>query len=479
MTDKAKIVWVYALTAAFLLTNFYLILQKDFYWFFILPLALLVLYYYLVSLDKIILLITFLTPLAVNIRNMDMGFGISLPTEPLMLGVLIIFLVNLLFEKGYDKRIGSHPVSYIIYLSLLWMLMTSLTSEFPVVSLKYLMSRLWFVIPFYFITALIFRDKKNILMFFWLYVGALTIVILYTIFQHSKLGFEEDAGHWVMSPFYNDHTAYGAALAMYIPIIVGLMFFPGSSKSSKYFASLLLVIYLVAIILSYGRAAWISVVIALGVFIVVMLRIRFYWLVIAIAVLIGIFFVFQHQILDKLEKNKQDSSANFVEHVQSISNISSDASNLERINRWQAALRLYNDRPVFGWGPGTYQFVYAPYQLSKEKTIISTNLGDLGNAHSEYLGPLAEMGMPGLLIILLLVTTVIITGLRVFKNGDRQVKFLSMMALLGLITYFSHGILNNFLDTDKLSVPFWGFIAIIVSLDVYNREASEQNSFKN
>ena len=42
------------------------------------------------------------------------------------------------------------------------------------------------------------------------------------------------------------------------------------------------------------------------------------------------------------------------------------------------------------------------------------------------------------------------------------------MATLSLITYMAHGFLNNFLDTDKLSVPFWGFIAIIVALDVYH-----------
>ncbi|HEY9113281.1 MAG TPA: O-antigen ligase family protein [Bacteroidales bacterium] len=474
MTDKVKIIWVYALTAVFLIANFYLVLQKDFYWLFLLPLALIVLYYYLVSLDKIILLITFLTPLAVNISNLEMGLGVSLPTEPLLFGVLLIFLVNLLFEKGYDRRLGHHPISYIIYLSLLWMLLTSFTSEMPIVSLKYLLSRLWFVVPFYFIAAILFRDKDNIRKFFWLYIISLLLVIFYTVFQHAKYGFDEDAGHWVMSPFYNDHTAYGAALAMYIPVIIGLIFYPGTSKSSKFFATVVLAVYLVAIVLSYGRAAWISVFIALFVFIIIMLRIRFYWIVITGVILIGVFFVFQHQILDKLEKNKQDSSANFVEHVQSISNISSDASNLERINRWQAALRLSEDRPVFGWGPGTYQFVYAPFQLSKEKTIISTNLGDLGNAHSEYLGPLAEMGYPGMLIVIILLIAVIYYGLRVYKYGDKQTKYLSLMALLGLVTYFSHGVLNNFLDTDKLSVPFWGFIAVIVSLDVYGKKVDRK-----
>jgi O-antigen ligase len=206
-----------------------------------------------------------------------------------------------------------------------------------------------------------------------------------------------------------------------------------------------------------------------------LLKIKFKWIFLTVTVLITLFFTFQHQIFDKLEKNKTESSRNFVEHVESMANISSDASNLERINRWQSALRLFEDRPVFGWGPGTYQFVYAPYQRSKEKTIISTNLGDKGNAHSEYLGPLAEEGLPGSLIVLLLVGFVIYTGIKVYiKSKDKEVKFLSLMSLLGLITYFAHGFLNNFLDTDKLSVPFWGFIAIIVALDVYHLTDTEK-----
>jgi O-antigen ligase len=476
LTEKAKISSVYVLTVLFLLVNFYLVLQKDFYWLFLLPLVLIVMYYYLYALDKVLLMITFLTPLAVNISDLEMGLGVSLPTEPLMFGVLLLFTANLIFEGRYDRRIAHHPISYVIYLSLFWMLITTLTSEMPLVSIKYLLARLWFVVPFFFVAALLFRKLSNIRLFFWLYISALLIVIFYTIVQHSKYGFEEEAGHWVMSPFYNDHTAYGAALAMFYPVIVGFMFYPGLSKRNRFISFVVFVVLTVGLILSYGRAAWISVVLALGVFIVVMLRIKFYWLAIVIVSLFTVLFVFQQQIIDRLEKNKQDSSANFVEHIQSIYNISSDASNLERINRWQAALRMFDDRPVMGWGPGTYQFIYAPYQRSKEKTIISTNLGDMGNAHSEYLGPLSEMGLPGMLIVLLLVTVVIYTGLKVYKKGNREVKFLSMMATLGLITYFTHGVLNNFLDTDKLSVPFWGFIAVIAALDVFhtNNEDREE-----
>lgn len=473
MTDKYKITFVYVLTALFLVVNFYLVIQKDIYWFFLLPLALIVFYYYMVALDKVLLIITFLTPLAVNISDMEMGLGISLPTEPLMFGVLLVFIANLIFENKYDKQLANHPISYVIYLSLLWMLFTTLTSELPIVSLKYLLSRLWFVIPFFFVATLVFSKIENIRKFLWLYLGAMVIVIGYTLVMHSKYGFEEDAGHWVMSPFYNDHTAYGAALAMFFPVALGFMFYPKLSKAARFIAFVVFIILIVAIILSYTRAAWISLIVAAAVFLAVILKIRFYWIAIVAAVVISVLVIFQQQIIDRLEKNKQDSSANFVEHIQSIYNISSDASNLERINRWQAAIRMFDDRPLVGWGPGTYQFVYAPYQRSKEKTIISTNLGDKGNAHSEYLGPLAEMGFPGMLIFLLLLIVVIYQGLKVYKYGNREVKFLSMMLTLGLVTYFAHGILNNFLDTDKLSVPFWGFIAGIVALDIYH---SNQNA---
>jgi hypothetical protein len=45
---------------------------------------------------------------------------------------------------------------------------------------------------------------------------------------------------------------------------------------------------------------------------------------------------------------------------------------------------------------------------------------------------------------------------------------------LGLVTYLIHGILNNFLDTDKASAPFWGFIAAIVAIEVYHVETPKK-----
>jgi O-antigen ligase len=327
----------------------------------------------------------------------------------------------------------------------------------------------------YFAGSILFRKFGNIKPFAWAYTLSLIIVIIYATYNHSLYAFSERAGHWVMTPFYNDHTAYGAILALFLPILIGYGIDRDSNPRNRLFALVAASIVLIALFLSYSRAAWVSFAFSIIVLAMVLLHIKFKWIMISIATILVIFFAFKFEILDKLEKNKQDSSANVIEHIQSISNISSDASNLERINRWQSALRMYHERPLFGWGPGTYQFEYAPFQRNKEKTIISTNLGDMGNAHSEYIGPLAEMGFIGLLSVLWMMVAILYTGLKVYrKSENRQTRLIALVTTLGLITYYVHGIMNNFLNTDKAAVPFWGFVAILVVLDIHH-SAKENN----
>jgi putative inorganic carbon (HCO3(-)) transporter len=119
-------------------------------------------------------------------------------------------------------------------------------------------------------------------------------------------------------------------------------------------------------------------------------------------------------------------------------------------------------------------FVYAPFQKPHEKTIISTNAGNRGNAHSEYLGPLAESGVLGMVSVILLVTVLMVYGIKLYHTLDKgTLKDYTLLAILGLITYFTHGFLNNFLDMDKASAPVWGFSAVLVSIDLYYRKNSK------
>lgn len=47
---------------------------------------------------------------------------------------------------------------------------------------------------------------------------------------------------------------------------------------------------------------------------------------------------------------------------------------------------------------------------------------------------------------------------------------------LGLVTYWIHGLLNNFLELDKGSVPYWGFTAIIMAIYLFHTDRKGNNS---
>lgn len=455
-------------------------LYFEFYYIALLPIALLMLWMSIYALDFIFFAIVFFTPLSINLEEMKLGgIGMYLPTEPLLFGVLILFIFKLISGRSIDYRIFRHPISYIIYAYFGWMLLTTITSEMPLVSLKFVIARMWFVASFYFIAAHLFQSINHIKRYIYLYIFPLIGVIVYTIVRHSQYGFDKVSAHWVMEPLFKDHTSYGAVLAMYFPITIGLVILRKQSLIMRVLIGMAILILTAGLILSFTRAAWISVVGAAGILMLMALGIRLRTVLIATGIVAGLLVFSWDNIQIALESNKQESSDKLDEHVSSISNVSSDASNLERLNRWHCAIELFKERPIVGWGPGTYQFVYAPFQRSEDRTIISTNQGDGGNAHSEYLGPLAEQGVLGSVIVIALLLAICHYGFLLYREiHDFDTRIILTGLYLGLMTYFIHGVLNNYLDTDKASIPFWGFIAVLVAIDTYHRPIKKSGNLE-
>lgn len=424
--------------------------------------------------DFLLLGLVATVPLSLNLEALAIGgVGLYLPTEPILFGLLLLFLMDQMQGKGVDALVGAHPIVRWIQLMFAWLLITSLLSWDPVVSLKFTLARAWFVAGFFFLLVPIAARDRRQEDFVMLYLVPLLGVIIYTVIRHAGYGFEKQAGHWVMDPFFKDHTSYGAVLAMFWFPTLALLLKPGRTALAKLGISAAFAVLSVGLVLSFTRAAWVSVAAAAGVGALMMLGVKFRTLLVTGAMAVLLLLLSWDQLLISLERNDQDSSDDLTEHVESISNVSSDASNLERINRWSCALSLWAEKPLTGWGPGTYQFVYAPHQRSEHRTIISTNNADRGNAHSEYLGPLAEQGLPGAAIMIGLLLACSSMGFRQWRLLRAVNRWQALWALslyLGLLTYFIHGVLNNYLDTDKASAPFWGFLAILVAIDLNIRK---------
>ena len=212
-------------------------IKHQIFWIPFTVFVLLFLYLLFFKMDILLYLTAFFTPLSLDIKEYIPaieGIGLSLPSEPLMIALAFVFLARILYENNYTLKISKHPITLAMVFYLIWMFITSVTSSIPLVSFKFLASKLWFIIPFYFfLSQLIEKKYQRSITFFFAYALGLSIVVVKTTFKHIQLGDVEKVSHWIMSPYYNDHTAYGAVLAFFVCVLGCMLFIPILSKNKN------------------------------------------------------------------------------------------------------------------------------------------------------------------------------------------------------------------------------------------------------
>lgn len=470
---KSPVVWVSVLCGLYLaamlgLLSAHAYIQAEI--LLALPVALLIVYLAAFRFQQFLFLMVFLTPLSMSVKDLGGGIGVSFPVE-IMLMLSVLVGGALLVQRSYiSKAVLRHPVSLIIGLQIVWIVFTTLTSTHQSISFKFLLARLAYLLVFYFIFLHLFRNPARILKFLWLYLLGFVPVMIYSIYRLAGWGLSRSHSPEMAEPFFDDHTIFGACLAMLLPATVyfwrNRVDFPGQFRMSRliWLAAPLAV---VSLALSFSRAAWMSIIAALGMYLLLRLKLPFRWLMALLFALTVVVWANQDALLQNFRSNKTASGEDVLATAASVTNVTTDESNKERVNRWSSALRMHDERPWMGWGPGTYEKNYGIFQLSSETTRISTWDGDRGDAHSEYLGVLSEQGIPGLALQLLLFFALIRTGMRTaYRASDPQIRKLSIAVLLGLVTYFIHGGVNSFLDLDKAASLFWAMAGMVVALDL-------------
>lgn len=446
----------------------------------LIPYALIVLFVALFYTEYTFFFILAATPISINIEEYTDSFGLFIPTEPLLFGTMLLLLIQNIKYPVFPTYLRNSAIVWTVVFYLVWVLFTSMTSENMATSLKFLLARLWFIVPVLFYGSSVFYEPKKIRWFLWLFISTMIIAITYTLVVHASYRFGEKESHWVMWPFFKDHTIYGALVALVVPLIFSFYFSRKHTPLLQFILIGFMFISLLGLYFSYTRAAWLSVFLGMVIWLLIRFKVKFSWLA-GIAIVAGLYiWASWDSIQQDLARNKYEhTTEEFGERLQSATNVTTDASNLERINRWNCAIDMFRERPWTGFGPGMYAFEYARFQRPENLTIISTNFGNLGNAHSEYLGPLAEMGWIGMLSMLAIVAAIFYEGITLYNDWpaeDRETKTLLMGFIISLSTYFIHGFLNNFLDTDKAAVPVWAMCAIFIALRARLNHMKRQNT---
>ncbi|HEX2900652.1 MAG TPA: O-antigen ligase family protein, partial [Bacteroidia bacterium] len=343
----------------------------------------------------------FTVPMSVSITDMGGGMGAALPGEAMLVLAAIGILMMVLSRQINPLPLLLHPIGIMIILHLVWAFISMLGSTLTEVSLKFLASRTAYILVYYIGFGTLFLNPDRRPVFFKSYLWGLAPVMVWAIFHLAQYGLSRKFSPVMAEPFYDDHTVFGACLAMVLPLAgwIALRDQLRTGPKGINWAWPMFLLVTTALLLSFSRAAWMGIGVIGGFYLLFRLRIRFRTLAIALVVVAAGAWLGRDALVERFQQNENVSGEDVFSTAASVTNVNTDDSNKERINRWACAIRMFEQRPWMGFGPGTYERKYGDFQVLSEITRISTWVGDRGDAHSEYLGVLAEQGIPGLVFL--------------------------------------------------------------------------------
>jgi O-antigen ligase len=397
------------------------------------------------------------------------GTKVVLPAEPI-LGILVL---SIFFSKRTLATLNSIPLNALtmgITLFLLSLWVSSTQSSMLEVSLKFsLVNTCYMILGVWLAYSL--QENKQWSLGHFLRLSAIPLagISFYAIVNFIPYRFSPGAAMIVARPFFKDHTILASVWALFIPLYLLYPKWCGQTKNSfvnKVWPYALSMLLLFVVLVSSSRAAWLSLLVSLSLASFIYFGGKLKTLVLILGVCASIAYANKKPLENWLYASTAtyssvESNTSLENQLRSAGNIQSDVSNLERLNRWNCAIRMFNEKPFFGYGPGTYQFQYIPWQNTNEMTYISvtspfvTKNGRGGSAHSEYLLALSENGFTGILAWFAIVGGafhLLFKQIRTFSSKDR---YISLALLLSLTTYFVHALFNNFLNTPSLGICFW------------------------
>jgi putative inorganic carbon (hco3(-)) transporter len=433
-------------------------------WIFFIPLFIVVLYYYLESIDLILPLIIISVPFSLELMIPGIKSYLQFPSEPLIIVTLILWLFYYLIDRNKTILINDTKIIIgMLSVFILFILLSVLTSSDLTLSIKLFLNTSWYIASCVLFVIWNVRSRKRLeQMLIMLLIGGF-IITVYTLIRHSSVGFSFSLVNKTMRPFFNEHGSYAAHLSIVLGVAIGMIFGLKNEWFKKTLISICCLILVIGIILSYTRAAWLGMVIMLSFIFVVKIKdlisLKFFMIIVVGGIII-LFVGINENVKATTEKT-----------ALSITDVQKDVSNLERFNRWIAAINMIKAHPINGIGYGTFPKMYEKY---KDKRFLTYDSYKYMGVHNDYLQYFAEAGIFALFAWIVFIITLLYKGLKYyFRSDDKFEKNLILGCMGAVLSYVVHAFFNDFLNIDKVAVPFW--LAIGIILLIINSSMIESN----
>lgn len=442
----------------------------NFLWL-VIPALFLVIYQFVADFRPLYFVLWALIPISTEM-DLPGGFGLDFPDEPLILSLMFGYLFYVLQQgKTIRTRFLTHPLTLFLLLHLVWIMLTMITSSLFVVSFKYLLSKIWYVTVFFFLSGTLLKTGKDMKLLIKCVTVTLVLTVCYALLRHAMVGFSFKDVNKVLVPFYRNHVSYACLLALFIPYVWYMTGWYRKGTLQRNFWWFLLLLFIVGIQFSYTRAAYVALFMALGAYFVIQWKlIRPALVVMSIGLVVLIASLVQkNKYLDYApEFDKVITQQNFDKLVEATYKME-DISTMERLYRWVAGAHMTRSHPLVGFGPGNFYNFYKSYTISNFKTYVSDN-PERSSVHCYYLLLIIEQGYPGLLLFLLLLFGAMIYGERIYHSTNNYMdKRLVMASCLSIIVVATLILINDMIETDKVGSFFFMAIATIVNVDLKNQ----------
>lgn len=431
------------------------------------PLALLVFVWAFANYKSLFFLLVAMLPISVEYYFSD-SLATDLPTEPLMIGMMGITLLLLITRhKQFPFQALKQKLFLLLLLHLFWILLCAIQGENFVHSFKVFLSKLWYVTPFSILVLFIIRSEADIRKIFWCLYIPLTLAIVVTLFRHGYFYhfYFEDINRSV-GPYFRNHVNYAAMVSIFFPWLwLADKWYPKTSLKYKLiqFSKLL---YVVAIYFSYTRTCMLALLAMIPFYFVIKWDLMKPTL---IAVLVVAAMVVANLVKDNHYLKFAPDFKRTIYHDDFSSHLTStfageDVSSMERVYRWVAAKRMFEDRPWMGVGNGNFYEYYKKYAVAEFETYISDN-EERSTVHNYFLLILVEQGAIGLAIFVLLTMYIFLDGNKRYQETKDREKRTILILLQSMVAIYVNLLLSDMLESDKVGTIYFMIIGLLVALN--------------
>lgn len=392
------------------------------------------------------------------------SLGADLPDEVLMIAITGIAILLFIYKSPkLNLKMLLNPISLLLLLHMGWILITTVTSTQPIISLKFFIAKLWYIAPFYFMAYYLMVTESDMRTWLrWLLIPILGTVLVILV-RHSGDGFSFMTVNDHLKPFYRNHVDYSFMLGVCLPFVWVLR----KTWRGKYTGLLICAVLLLGIYFSYTRAAYIGVVAAVAGYLLI--RFKLVKIATAGAVIASIVIIVtlarDNRYIDYAPQYEKTITHYEFENLLEATYKLEDISSMERVYRWVAGFYMMKDRPILGFGPGSFYESYMPYTDEHFVTYVSDNPEHSG-MHNYFLMTATDQGLPGLIIFVALVFIGLLKAEWLYHRVDNQYARNIVAASAATLCFIIFVLLlNDMIETDKVGTFFFFCLAMIVSIE--------------